>query len=112
MGRLLHYISLLCCAFVVIAFVLFAQQQLNHASKTQANAVSGQTTHSSAHRAGQPKRFIDDVAGKLNSPWTGIISSNNAWVRRGIPTLLSLLVYGAGLGFLARWASARPGSSW
>jgi hypothetical protein len=110
MGRLLHYISLLCCVFVIISFALFAHGQVSHASTQQANAVaSTQTvaTTSGPHKTGQPRRFIDGVAHKLDSPFTGIVSSDDAWVTHGIPTLFALLVYGLGLGFLVRWASGR-----
>jgi hypothetical protein len=110
MGRALHLISLACCAFVVISFVLFAHTQLSGASKTQANLVAGTQSAAPAriHRVAQPRRFIDGVAGKLESPFTGLVHSDNAWVEELIPAALALLVYGGGLGFLARWASGVP----
>jgi hypothetical protein len=30
--------------------------------------------------------------------------TDDRWARRGVPTLVALLVYGVGLGFLARMA--------
>jgi hypothetical protein len=47
------------------------------------------------------------VARKLTSPFASVVVSDDAWVEHGIPLVLALLVYGAGLGFLARWASGR-----
>jgi hypothetical protein len=128
MGRLLHYLSLACCTLVIVAFALFAQHQISHASRQQASAVAptqgagvGVPTQQPSviastrpnpaprpsHQTGQPKRFIDNLAGKLTSPFTGVVSSDDAWVQHGIPTLIALLVYGGGLGYLARWSSAR-----
>jgi hypothetical protein len=110
-GRALHWISLACCLFVVLAFLLFAHAQVSHASSHQANEVAprahtAQTAASPHRRAqGQPGRFIDSIAGKLESPFTSLVSTGNAWVGHLVPLGLALLVYGAGLGFLSRWAS-------
>jgi hypothetical protein len=37
----------------------------------------------------------------LLAPFAGLIDSDSAWVNRGVPALLALLLYGAGLGLLA-----------
>jgi len=111
-GRTLHYISLACCLFVVASFGLFAFGQVSHASARQAASIAlpgPRTVPVSSHPPGQPKRFIDDVAGKLTSPFQSIVASDDAWVTHGIPALFALLLYGGGLGFLARWASGRAG---
>jgi hypothetical protein len=109
MGRLLQYISLICCVFVILSFFLFAIAQTHHASQGQANAVASGATGGSALKAKpidkerQPRRFIDQVAAKLNSPWNGIVSTNNVWVKHLIPTAFSLLIWGFALSFLGRW---------
>jgi hypothetical protein len=54
--------------------------------------------------AGEPKRFIDDAAGVLTAPFRSLVHSNSEWARRIGYTLLALIVYGFGLGYLARWA--------
>ncbi len=114
MFRLLRYISLLCCAFVVVSFFLFAITQTSHASQGQANAITHGTISGTAARnppiaqEKQPRRFIDQVAQKLNSPFTGIVSTDNRWIRHLIPTAFSLLVYGFALSYLARWGAGRP----
>lgn len=113
MGRLLQYISLICCAFVIVSFFLFAVAQTSHASQGQANAINTGATGASAAKnkpiakEQQPRRFIDRVAQKLNSPWAGVVSTDNRWVEHLVPTAISLLVYGFALSFLARWASGR-----
>jgi hypothetical protein len=110
-GRALHYLSLVASLFVLASFGLFALAQVSHASSTQVNAVAGQRSAAphQVHRTGQPRRLIDEVAGKLTSPFDGIVPSDDVWVNHAIPALLALLVFGAGVGFLGRWASGRAG---
>jgi hypothetical protein len=44
----------------------------------------------------------------LVAPFAALVSgSESSWVRRGVPTLIALLVYGFGLSFLARYAKGR-----
>ena len=114
MAQLIRLVSLLCCAFVLVSFLLFAVAQTSTASKGQASAIAnGQVAGTDSKNKPikdekQPRRFIDQVAQKLNSPWNGFISTDDRWVKRLVPTAISLLVYGFLLGFLARWASGRP----
>jgi hypothetical protein len=42
----------------------------------------------------------------LTEPFRTLIHSNSQWVGRAVSTLLALLVYGLGLGYLARYARA------
>jgi hypothetical protein len=114
MFRLLRLISLLCCAFVLVSFALFAIAQTSSASKGQADAISSGAVSGTAAKhkpirdEKQPRRIIDQVAEKLNSPWTGIVSTHDIWIKHLIPTGVSLLVYGFALSFLARTLSGRP----
>jgi hypothetical protein len=114
MAALLRLISLLCCAFVLVSFLLFAIVQTSSASKGQASAVtSGQVSGQDANakpisHEKQPRRFIDQVSEKLNSPWNGVVSTTNKWVGHLIPTAISLLVYGFLLSFVARYSAGRP----
>jgi hypothetical protein len=114
LGRGLHHLSLLCCLFVSISFGLFALAQVSHASSHQAGEIARPMSHPRppvVHATGQPRRFIDGVARKLTSPFDSLVSSSDAWVNHGIPALFALLVYGAGLGFLSRWADGRAAQS-
>ena len=110
MGSLLRLASFVLCAFVLGSFVLFAVAQTSHASHTQISALNGADPNSTgpAPHEHQPRRFIDQVAHDLNSPWEGVVASHSAWVVHLVPTAISLLVYGFGLGFLSRWAAAPP----
>jgi hypothetical protein len=54
------------------------------------------------------REAIDDADDVLVTPFAPLTEgSSSSWVRRGIPTLLALVVYGFGLAFLARFASGR-----
>ena len=54
------------------------------------------------------REAIDDADDVLVAPFAGLVDgSASSWVRRGVPTLLALLVYGFGLSFLARFARGR-----
>jgi hypothetical protein len=114
MLKLLRYASLVCCAFVIVSFFLFAVSQSSKASQGQATAITAGADAASPAKAEpisretQPRRFVDQVAQKLNSPFTGIVSTDNRWVERLLPTVFSLLVYGLALSYLARWAAGRP----
>jgi hypothetical protein len=95
-----------CCGLVVLSFALFAFGQASGASKTQVaelNSVAPTTTHV-VHPAGQPRRFIDGAAHALTSPFRSFIHSTSTWAIEIASTLLALLAYGIGLGYLARWA--------
>jgi hypothetical protein len=44
---------------------------------------------------------VDDANDVLLGPFIDLVDSDNAWVSHGVPTLLALLLYGVGLGFVA-----------
>jgi hypothetical protein len=111
--RVLKLTSLACCALVAASFVLFARDQLAGASEHQQSQIAvGATTNPGpvpigTHHA-QPRRFIDGAASTLTSPFRSLANSSSAWVTRGLPTIIALVVYGAGLGYLARFSSGLP----
>jgi hypothetical protein len=108
--RILVLTSLACCALVVASFALFMRDQLAGASKHQVQeiatsavatpAVAPETTHHA-----QPRAFIDGAASTLTSPFKSIVQSDSQWVERGVPLAFALLIYGGGLGYLARFTS-------
>jgi hypothetical protein len=55
----------------------------------------------------KPRETIDDVNDVLLRPFAAPLSSDNVWVKRGVPTFLGLLVYGLLLLYLARMISVR-----
>jgi hypothetical protein len=107
--RVLVLTSFVCCGLVILAFTMFARDQLAGASKHQQNELAaGQPTTPgtvpAATTHGQPRRFIDGAARDLTSPFRSIVQSSNPWVLHAMPTTLALLVYGLGLGYLARYS--------
>jgi hypothetical protein len=110
--RALRLTSSLCCAIVVVAFAVFANDQLAGASAHQQNElVSGTTvatsTSSTVPRA-QPWRFIADAASRLTSPFSSIVPTHNVWVMHCLGAVFALIVYGIGLGWVARFSDGRP----
>jgi hypothetical protein len=105
--RALVWTACLCSLLVVASFALFARDQVSAGSQQQTNLVVAGgpgTPVPVAHPKGQPRRFIDGAASTLTSPFHSIVASNSDWVSHGIPTIFALLVYGGGLGFLARYS--------
>jgi hypothetical protein len=110
--RCLVLIAFACCGLVLASFVMFARDQLANASVHQQNALVSPNTSTlptvPAHH-GQPRRFIDGAAQKLTSPFRSIVQSRSQWVLHAVPALIAILVYGGGLGFLARYSRGMAG---
>ena len=103
--RLIRLASLVICAIVVASFAIFAFEQTKTASKHQTEEVTGgvsQTVGKTLAHESSVHKAIDEAAQKLTSPFAGVVSSSSEWVTRGVKLLLALLVYGLGVGFLAR----------
>ncbi len=107
--RVLVLSAYVCCGLVIASFALFARDQFAGASEQQTSEiVAGQSATVAAvpvktHHA-QPRRFIDDAASALTSPFRSLVRTDSHWAVEIEGTLLALLTYGLGLGFLARYA--------
>jgi len=113
-GTVLHrglvLTAFVCCALVSLSFVMFARDQLAGASEHQQSQLVAGTpttpgTVASSKQHGQPRRFIDAAAHALTAPFSAVVPSANQWAKHGLPAVFALLVYGIGLGYLARYAS-------
>jgi hypothetical protein len=110
--RVLLWASTICTAIVVVSFVLFAFEEARAGSDRQQAAVDqvnrpDPTPHNERERERKhttAREAIDDANDILVSPFTGITSSNNIWVERGIPSLLAFFVYFVLLRILAGYA--------
>lgn len=110
----LRLLSILCTAFVVLSFVFFTIDQSSKGSQSSVNGIAADGPPSAAivqhkkpahHNA--VRRAIDSVDKRLVDPFNGLAGgSSNDWVKRGIPSLFALFVYGFGLSFIARYAKA------
>lgn len=117
LSTLLRLISRIACLIVIASFALFANDQANSASTHQQNEVNSAATPGAAtpkkkkkpanHKSGV-RNAIDEAAETLTSPFSSIASgSSNTWAVHVIDLVLVLLVYGFGLGFLARVVRVR-----
>jgi hypothetical protein len=127
-SSLLRLASLACIAVLVISFGAFASEQAGHGSKatvakiaaadasTDAPAPEAQideaspdlrTERARERRHGALREKIDDVDDALLSPFKGIAGNGSIWEQRIVEGLLAFLVFGVGLGFLARYAATR-----
>ena len=105
----LGFARLVCCGLVIASFAMFAADQIGGASKHQVAEIAGQSANRTGtatvvdSHPGQPRRFIDQAAHTLTAPFR-LLHSGSQWVQHGFATLLALLVYGVGLGYLARFS--------
>jgi hypothetical protein len=114
-------------AIVVLGFALFAIDETDKGSKAQQAKLERELGTSTAPIApsarqedarersqGAAREAIDDANDVLLAPFGDLVDSDNAWVNHGIPTLLALLIYGVGLGFLANMLPKQRahGSDW
>jgi hypothetical protein len=106
-SRALLLASVVSCALCVVSFGLFAYDQVAGADQNQLATLRGQQA---VHRGGppshksQPRRLIDGAARALTSPFRSLVQSDSKWAVWISSTVMALLVYGLGLGFLARMA--------
>lgn len=117
--RPLRYAALVLSLFVIVGWAWFAIDETGSASQSTAAELSGQEAARSAdpgpeqERAreaanGSVREAVDDVNDVLLKPFAAISDgSSNKWVRRSVPALLALLVYGFGLSVLSRFAQGR-----
>jgi hypothetical protein len=111
----LRVLSLLCTAFVVLSFAFFALDQSKAGSQSSQNGIAadGPPAGAVSQQAKAPhhsavRRAVDSVDKHLVDPFNGLAGgSSNDWVKRGVPSLFALFVYGFGLSFIARYAKAR-----
>ncbi len=113
LSRILRLVSLAICLIAVASFVTFALEQSKSASAHQQNELnssappSQQTApvgeSSASAKRGAFHEAVDEAFSKLSSPFSGLTSGiGSQWTLHAANTLLALLIYGFGLGFLAR----------
>ena len=112
----LRLASIVLSLLVVAGFGLFAVDEVRGASDaTRAELASGrtpspidptpaeETLREQAH--GGLREAIDDANDVLLAPFATLTDdAGSEWAQRGAPALLGLLVFGFGLGYLARYA--------
>jgi hypothetical protein len=119
-ASVVRWAAILASSFVALSFLFFAADQTSAASKNQVNAITGDAPNVKAENVTKLPNppaaverlrekensgfheFVDDVNDVLTAPFTGITNSSNIWVRRLVPLVLALLIYGLGGMYLAR----------
>ena len=118
-AAVVRWLALIATGFVVLSFLFFAVSQTSNASKNQVDAINGGSGVKAENITKLPNpppavervrekendkfhEFVDDVDDVLLSPFTGISNSHSIWVRRLIPLVLAILIYGFGGMYLAR----------
>jgi hypothetical protein len=119
MEGLLRTAAFVASAIVLVSFGLFAIDETRDASNRSVAGIAGlEATRAADPTASEerarerahskPREVIDDADDILVTPFAPVTAdSSSSWARRGIPTLLALIVYGFGLAFLARFMHGR-----
>jgi predicted PurR-regulated permease PerM len=112
--KVLRLVSIGVCLVVAASFVVFAVGQTKTASGHQQEQLA--TPAESAAAAANPPakthesslhKTLDEASSELTSPFAGLVSGSSEWATRGVKLVLALLVYGFGLGYLARMLRVR-----
>jgi hypothetical protein len=121
LSRTLHLASVFICLVVIASFAVFAVNQTSSASahqqevlnnevaKPSTAAVSGTTraSVSSSHESALHEA-IDEASKAFTSPFDSITAGwSSEWLIHGANLALALVVYGFGLGYLARFIRVR-----
>jgi hypothetical protein len=111
LAAFLRVASRIACLIVIVSFAIFAVNQTGSASTHQQEELGGSQVAATAPtptgalppHEGAVHRTIDEAAAKLTSPFSAVTAgSSSQWLVRGVDTFMALLVYGFGLGYLAR----------
>ena len=113
MATVLRMVAIVASSIVALGFLVFAMGEADRGSKGQqqklAEEIAGEPAPDPAlerareRRHGSAREMLDDANDFLLSPFAEVVRSDNEWVKRGVPTLLALLVYGVGLLLLANF---------
>jgi hypothetical protein len=110
MARLVHTLAIMASVIVGLGFVAFAADEMGRGSETQraklARELNAPAPNAVEERVrerehGPVREAIDDANDVLLAPFSDIVDSSNAWVERGVPTILALIAYGLVLLLIA-----------
>jgi hypothetical protein len=117
--RALRYVAVGCSLLVVVGWGWFVINETSAASAQSQAEIAGQTAartaspdpdqeHDREKVNSKVHEVVDDANDILLRPFSAVAeNSSSKWVRRTVPALLALLVYGFGIGILARMAAGR-----
>ena len=109
----LRLAAVITSVIVALGFVLFALDESDKGSREQISKIddavnapdpTSQQEVLRQRRQGEVREAIDDANDALLKPFAPLVEdSKSSWVRRTIPTLLALLLYGLGGLLLANF---------
>lgn len=102
--------SRIVCLIVIAWFAVFVVDQSKAAASQQIGELAGASQHAQAPAAAKRSgltKTLDEVTKTVTAPFASITSGRSPWAAHGLDTLLVLLVYGFGFGFLARLVRLR-----
>jgi hypothetical protein len=117
MEKLTRFVAYVASLLVIAGFVTFAVDQLQTASQRSQDEIEGVNAarpsadqeRSREKQHTTVREWVDDANDVLLSPVAWVSNgSSNVWVKRGVPALLALALYGFGLGMLARFSHGTP----
>ncbi len=106
---LMRLASVVVCLIVIASFALFVVNQAGEASTHQLETLGASPKSKAPGSKGAPpvkatlRTRIDEVSSELTSPFSAVTAgSSSQWTIHGVNLLLTLLIYGFGIGFLVR----------
>jgi hypothetical protein len=111
----LRLAAILLSGAVLLGFALFVVQEAAGASEQSSAEIADETRAVAPsptprqerireRRHSRAREAVDDVNDVLLAPFAWAApEGSGAWAQHGLPVLLALLVYGLGLGYLARF---------
>jgi hypothetical protein len=103
LGTLLRWSCIAATALVVLGFVLFAGDEISGGASNQVAQIEESGPVPAApdelereDETGGFREFVNDANDVLLGPFDHVVSSEDAWVTHGVPTLLAALLYGLG----------------
>jgi hypothetical protein len=117
--RTLRSLAIVCSLLVAAGWLWFAADQTHAASVYTQDEIAGQVAQQTTapdpdierereHVNSKPHEVVDDANDVLLRPFATVAQDNRSkWMRRSVPALLALVVYGFGLGLLARAVTGR-----
>ena len=120
--RPLRYLAIALGSIIVLSFVMFGWEQTRRASDATSAAIAAGTAAAQVappptlERAREAehtwaREAIDDVNDVLTQPFAALVANfESGWARRGVSSLLALLLWGVGIGYLARFSAGRATS--
>lgn len=120
--RPLRYLAITLGSIVVLSFAMFGWEQTRKASDATSAAIKAGTAaaqvapppaleHAREAEHTWAREAIDDADDVLTAPFANLVANfESGWARRGVSTFLALLLWGVGIGYLARFSAGRAKS--